>query len=626
MNYPQQQSKRMQQHQQHHPNNNNNKYLNGENVIGDDDEHDSFLIKKDEKKAQHHHQQHQPPSTQKDSYDYENCISSNEFQPLVVQQQHSQQILYFYYFICFCTALRSFEAGIVSSRMSDIQLDLSLDYIQEGTITASPDFGIAPGALLSIYIFRAVKNQEYIILMTILWGAAIVAIGCALYPTYYTLLAARAIGGFCWAQAAVHFPVWIDRRAPPTNKTIWLACTNVSILIGVIFGYLVGGACQYFKLTFISSWISLYGLAGLLMLLCVIILWIGFDPTVVRVKDDDSSQDQEQQKLLQQHPPISSSTATSVIDYGSSSSSYQHNNNGINVISTSASSSISSCINNHGHEENNANQIVIHNGQENNVNKDNNENDNTSDLTQVLQHLFQSIPFILAVAITGCISGGIVFALYFAAQVAEARGISSHTTLILVITVFLTAPAPGLMLGSWIVHKCDGGYSNHIGTFAMSLGSAIVVFLSACAMPWTYYMFPPASDLEGDNNNNFVSSMAFFLSFWMFAFAGAMAGPPMNGIAVSAVPHATHVASAIQFAIANAAKIVVPQLGGILCEHLGLIEGFHMTLVLTSLVFVIISFLGLIHAYKDRKQQQQQDSQERVGASVAAPSTNKQQP
>ena len=80
-----------------------------------------------------------------------------------------------------------------------------------------------------------------------------------------------------------------------------------------------------------------------------------------------------------------------------------------------------------------------------------------------------------------------------------------------------------------------------------------------------------------------------------------MAGPPLNGVAVSAVPKASHVASAIQFAVANATKIVVPQIGGYVCELVGLVNGFHSTLVASAIVFVVLSGMGLIHAMRERK-------------------------
>jgi len=69
---------------------------------------------------------------------------------------------------------------------------------------------------------------------------------------------------------------------------------------------------------------------------------------------------------------------------------------------------------------------------------------------------------------------------------------------------------------------------------------------------------------------------------------------------VSAVPHASHVTSALQFAMANAAKIVVPQIGGFVCNRVGLIDGFHAALVVSFLPFVALSVVGLGHAKNQR--------------------------
>ena len=66
------------------------------------------------------------------------------------------------------------------------------------------------------------------------------------------------------------------------------------------------------------------------------------------------------------------------------------------------------------------------------------------DLKQVISSLLGSMPFILSVAITGCISGGIVFSLYFISQVCEGRGMDVATTFTIATTVFITAPAPGV--------------------------------------------------------------------------------------------------------------------------------------------------------------------------------------
>ena len=47
------------------------------------------------------------------------------------------------------TVCRSFEAGIVSSLMSNIATDLDLTYTAQGVVAASPDFG----AWLSVVLF-----------------------------------------------------------------------------------------------------------------------------------------------------------------------------------------------------------------------------------------------------------------------------------------------------------------------------------------------------------------------------------------------------------------------------------------------------------------------------------------
>ena len=66
---------------------------------------------------------------------------------------------------------------------------------------------------------------------------------------------------------------------------------------------------------------------------------------------------------------------------------------------------------------------------------------------------------------------------------------------------------------------------------------------------------------------------------------------------------ASHVASAVQFALANAAKIVVPQIGGYVCSVIGLIDGFNATLVSTAALFVILSWAGLMHAIQERRKE-----------------------
>ncbi|CAB9519466.1 Inherit from euNOG: Major Facilitator superfamily [Seminavis robusta] len=316
-----------------------------------------------------------------------NGDAPSEQQEALAAPNHSndddeRHVFQFYIFICLSTAFKSFEAGIISSMMADIQKDFDLGYDQEGTVTASPDYGIAPGALLAIWVFR--WFSAYGILTTVLWGTAIVSIICAIHPTLPTLLIARAVGGFLWSHAATHFPVWIDRHGPPAQKTIWLAFTNVSLMIGVLSGYIMGGLIRAMDVNL--TWVNLYFIEGVLMAVCGAIFALFFEPELFGLTRKEDSP--------QKH------TTTSEPNNGTKSTSEE-------------------------------------------------------DLGTVILLLMKSPPFYLAVALTGCISGGIVYSLYFATQVCEARGMTVTTTVQLISTVFITAPAPGIIFGSWIVNNLE---------------------------------------------------------------------------------------------------------------------------------------------------------------------------
>lgn len=414
--------------------------------------------------------------------------------------------------------------------MADIQADFDLDYTLEGTLTAAPDYGMVLGCLVAIVAFRTCPAR--LVLQAVFGSIAVVCLVCAWHPTWTTLLMARAVGGLAWSQAATHFPVWIDRHGPSPHKTLWLACTNLSILAGVLAGYLAGGLIRATRANI--TWVELYAVEGILMATCAIWFHLAFDPELI-------SMDMEH---------------------------HNHNPHHDDNTSTRPNSSHS---NGNGHNGHNGTQLL---------------SSEELSIRQVVQALMGSPPFVFAVALSGCISGGIVFSLYFGTQVSEARGMSAMTTLSMVMLVFVTAPGPGILVGSWIVNSL-GGYTDHVVTFGVALGSAVVVLLSALALDASWAIW-------GDT-----WQLPYVVAFWMYSFVGAMAAPPLNGVAVSAVPHASHVASALQFAMANAGKIIVPQMGGYLCSRMGLLPGFHVTVVASALLLVALAGAGTIHATKE---------------------------
>lgn len=430
-----------------------------------------------------------------------------------------KEIRDFFTFICLSTAFRSFEAGIISSMMPDIRKALNIDYTQEGMLAASPDYGFVPGAALSIFVFQKFYWDARQVVAAVTFGTSAACLYAALYPSLHSLAAARAVSGLLWAHAAVHYPVWINYRGPAHCRTIWLASTNVSLLAGILAGYVVGGVARtstvlYARVT--VTWVDLYLLEGLLMMACGIILLSCFGSEVV-----DHRRDHQDGRQLMTHLQ-----------------------------------------------------------------------DNGSNTCELLTLLLCSVPFVLAVLITAVMSSAVVFALYFITQVSAARGLGEQETVAAVTMIMILAPAPGMLTGSWAVSRYAhqspshpaGGYTDHVATFQVALFSAVTVLLSALLFPlswsiWgTEWKFP------------------FVVACWGWFFFGGMTGPAMNGIAVSVVPRASHFASGLQFALANTAKIYLPIVGGYAIDQIGLVDGFNVTTVACTVVFLVLAVIGLLHA------------------------------
>ena len=68
----------------------------------------------------------------------------------------------------------------------------------------------------------------------------------------------------------------------------------------------------------------------------------------------------------------------------------------------------------------------------------------------------------------------------------------------------------------------------------------------------------------------------------LFVFGSAPTAA-INGIAVAIPPpDAAHYASGMQFAAQNLAKLVVPSVGGLVIDRVGLLSGFNAVLVVTA--------------------------------------------
>eukprot|EP00521_Asterionellopsis_glacialis_P008431 CAMPEP_0195285972 /NCGR_PEP_ID=MMETSP0707-20130614/3606_1 /TAXON_ID=33640 /ORGANISM="Asterionellopsis glacialis, Strain CCMP134" /LENGTH=517 /DNA_ID=CAMNT_0040345549 /DNA_START=206 /DNA_END=1759 /DNA_ORIENTATION=- len=443
-------------------------------------------------------------------------------------------------FVCLSMACRSFEAGIISSMIPEIKHDLQFDYVTQGQIAASPDYGIVPGGIMAIVVFQ--YWEAYPCLVVVMVGTSLATFACVLHPSRETLIMARAVGGFFWAHAATLYPVWIDQHGGSV-RTMWLAGMNVSLLVGILTGYVVGGVSQAYSWS--TTWVELYFVEGCLMLACGILLVTCCDKKRLQI-NSSSHNKMVHDAPAQHHLPQFLSVVQG--DENEDGEGKQQPN----IRATSE-------------------EIIVA---------------EKPSVWELLSMLPQSIPFIFAVCILATTAGCTCFALYFVTQVCRARGFDEQEAIVTVASVFTTAPILGMVSGSWITAKL-GGYHHHASTFGVALVAALGTLMSSVA-------FVGSRSYEDASSSNHIP---FIVAAWLFFFCGAVPASTLNGVVVSAVPHgAAHVASGIQFAFINSAKILIPPMGGRIVDDMGLIVGFDMTTIVCSIVFVILSVVGVVHA------------------------------
>jgi len=196
-----------------------------------------------------------------------------------MKEARSSQINWYFFFICASTAFRSYEAGIISINVPDIQKNMGLNFVDVGMISASPDYGIVPSGLIAALAFNYLP--AYSLLTRGYFLIAVVSFLCFVFPTFWMLITARALSGFCWGFAAVHYPAWINKWAPQEKRTIWLGVFNVMLLMGILIGYVVGAVTRSAPW---GGWEPLYCSEGVLMLF-IAAAGAAFDPDLVQVVD-----------------------------------------------------------------------------------------------------------------------------------------------------------------------------------------------------------------------------------------------------------------------------------------------------------------------------------------------------
>lgn len=389
--------------------------------------------------------------------------------------------------ICSANAVRAFEAGVVSSMIDNIQEEMHFNYAFQGTIAASPDFGLIPGTLVAMFILSRFPAQRVMTLM--LMCIAFPMLACAAFPCKVSLVIARACAGFCWGFSAVHFIPWINHYGPETRRTVWIGMYNASLLIGIFGGYVAGGSASISGV----RWTTLYAIDAVVMLLCA--LGHGCFP-------------EEKVQVIKELKPFWSS--------------------------------------------------------------------GPMQLPEEVNALLSSPVFRSLLMFSGIVAGQAAFLLYFVVSLVHKAGFSEEEGYACIIGVMVTASIPGTLLGAWTLTQF-GGYQNLPSSFMMFQICSVVSLLGAICVQVALSLNSKPLLIGG---------------FFVLILVGTMPASAINGVAVSAVPHAAHFASGLQFSIQNLGKLLIPQVGGFVVHFVGIESGFFRVLGFLGVVNVITSYLG----------------------------------
>lgn len=189
--------------------------------------------------------------------------------------------------------------------------------------------------------------------------------------------------------------------------------------------------------------------------------------------------------------------------------------------------------------------------------------------------LLKSPIYWMIIGWNSCLCGLIGFFLYFAMQICENRGLSLYASRVFIM-VFVVLAMPAVIGGGFCVDRL-GGYRNIRASFGVLVCCSLGSVLGSIAFYLSMKLESPA---------------LFVVAVYGVDIAGAFPGSAVNGMITSLVPGTSHVATGLQFALQNVAKLLVPQAAGILVDHLGIGMGSLVAFFSTSCIGLVCAVLG----------------------------------
>jgi sugar porter (SP) family MFS transporter len=175
------------------------------------------------------------------------------------------------YFITFVAALGGFlfgfDTAVISGTDAYVVPFFHLDDQQWGWTVSSALLGTIIGAFIAGYPANILGRKKSLFITGILYF--ICSLGCALAPTWATLVIARFVGGIGVGLASVLSPMFIAEMSPANIRGRLVGVSQLNIVIGILVAYFSNRALVGLA----DNWRYMFGVMMIPSLLFVVLLF-----------------------------------------------------------------------------------------------------------------------------------------------------------------------------------------------------------------------------------------------------------------------------------------------------------------------------------------------------------------
>ncbi|EMI52547.1 MFS transporter [Rhodopirellula sallentina] len=134
------------------------------------------------------------------------------------------------------------DAALISGGVDLIQAEFDLSAERLGTAVASPALGVLLALPFAGFVCNRFGRKTAIVVIAILYLLS--AIGSAVAPNYWSLVAARFLGGVGWSSITLA-SMYIGEIAPPKWRGKLVSMTQINIVIGLTIAYFISYLIHY---------------------------------------------------------------------------------------------------------------------------------------------------------------------------------------------------------------------------------------------------------------------------------------------------------------------------------------------------------------------------------------------